>query len=891
MLVAEYLKLRKLQDFLISLLVLAFIGSGVQANAQTSNSDAELLLHVSSPDWREQIIYFVMIDRFADGNPDNNDQNVNLYRPTTLDYYNGGDIEGITEQLQYIKQLGATAVWLTPPNANLWWSESAQSAGYHGYWARNFVEVDEHYGTLESYKMLSNKLHRNNMYLIQDVVTNHTGEFFNYRGDYDPSDTTKNYQILKKNVPTSAPTQSPFHLNDRLNPEHVIADIYHWSPEISNYQDPNQEVNYQLSGLNDLNTSNPVVREALKESFSFWIEEVGVDSFRLDTAKYVETDFLADFMHSSTGVLATARKTGRDNFKVFGEIFETSPPFTAKAENKIKKYFGSKQAPILNGVIGFPLYKTIEDVFRSGQPTRQLSYRLNAQMGMYRDPFMVLNFIDNHDTKRFQTPGNLLATKQALALILTVPGIPVIYQGDEQPIMQSRQAMFKGGYLSETDQYDSSSELYQTIKELSKIRKSNEALTKGNIKILADNETTAGLFAFQRNYQDQRIVVLFNTAEESRLLANVDFGLQDSETLQLLYSNNTDRVNSKEILGSTSPIQIDRKTNGVTAIVDGRAIRVYKIIKKTDTRIDNNQQENRNTILINHPANLTIQNDNLILTGTTSIPNSQLMVIRNGRVELSDTVSSNASGDWKLPIYNQDYGRSKRSIQLFSSEYASVSERIDITLQNTNIDFSKTWKDAVNDDKGRGSDYLKPLETTYDQQMDIRSVKLLSGGKTLEITIEMGELRSDWIASNEFDHVVFNIFFDLPYQQGKRVLPQLHGMAPDGFLWDFGHKVYGWENIVYSKSKSSKNQLGDTVAWSPSLEVDHENNKLTVKYNANEFNIENWNQVNIYLSTWDVAGEGDYRTINKRPSRWQFSNSSGNGSYILDETEVLKIDY
>src|SRR5688572_2144859 len=119
----------------------------------------ELLLHVPSPNWADQVIYFVMLDRFADGDPSNNDQGAGEFDPTVNSHYSGGDLQGVIDRLDYIQGLGATAVWITPPVANQWWDPLAEFSGYHGYWARNFKEVDAHYGDLETYQALSDALH------------------------------------------------------------------------------------------------------------------------------------------------------------------------------------------------------------------------------------------------------------------------------------------------------------------------------------------------------------------------------------------------------------------------------------------------------------------------------------------------------------------------------------------------------------------------------------------------------------------------------------------------------------------------------------------------------------------------------------------------------------
>ncbi|MDE2047318.1 MAG: alpha-amylase, partial [Betaproteobacteria bacterium] len=138
----------------------------------TSTPAAPLLLHVPAPDWRDQIIYFVVTDRFDDGDPANNDQGAHEYDPRDNGKYSGGDLAGLTRRLGYIQGLGATAVWITPPVANQWWDPLAQSSGYHGYWASDFSRVDAHLGTLADYQRLSDALHRRGMYLVQDIVVN-----------------------------------------------------------------------------------------------------------------------------------------------------------------------------------------------------------------------------------------------------------------------------------------------------------------------------------------------------------------------------------------------------------------------------------------------------------------------------------------------------------------------------------------------------------------------------------------------------------------------------------------------------------------------------------------------------------------------------------------------
>ena len=135
-----------------------------------------------SPDWRDQVIYFLMTDRFDNGDPANDDQHAGEFDPADGAKYNGGDLRGVERRLDYIRGLGATAIWMTPPVASQWWNTVANYGGYHGYWAQDFMAVDAHLGDLADYQRLSKAIHGAGMYLVQDIVLNHTGSYFDYDG-------------------------------------------------------------------------------------------------------------------------------------------------------------------------------------------------------------------------------------------------------------------------------------------------------------------------------------------------------------------------------------------------------------------------------------------------------------------------------------------------------------------------------------------------------------------------------------------------------------------------------------------------------------------------------------------------------------------------------------
>ena len=269
------------------------------AALQASAQDSELMLHVPSPDWRDQVIYFALTDRFDDGDPANNDQGVGEYDPRQGHMYSGGDIAGIRRRLDYVQALGATAVWMTPPVLNQWHDKTHGFFGYHGYWASHFKRVDPHVGTLAEYRQLSDALHRRGMYLVQDVVVNHTANFFSYGDDWRADDPAAGYRPNTGSIPDPRPLQSPFDLNDPRRAADRAAAIYHWTPEIRDVTVRDEELNFQTSGLDDINTESPRARQALRDSFGYWIREVGVDAFRIDTAYHVPPEYFEDFLYAT----------------------------------------------------------------------------------------------------------------------------------------------------------------------------------------------------------------------------------------------------------------------------------------------------------------------------------------------------------------------------------------------------------------------------------------------------------------------------------------------------------------------------------------------------------------------------------------------------------------
>ncbi|SHH40090.1 alpha-amylase family glycosyl hydrolase [Thermosipho atlanticus] len=799
--------------------------------------------------WQDKVIYFIMIDRFNDGNPTNNDQGYKEYNPKDGAKFSGGDLEGIIQKIDYIKGLGVDGIWITPPVANQWWDPWVNYGGYHGYWARNFKQVDEHFGTLEDYKMLAKVLHENGMALIQDIVVNHVGNYFRFRNG--------KFELNRNSIPTSAPTQYPFNLNNFDDPEQKNMNIYHWTEDIKDYKDPKQRLNNQLSGLDDLNTENPIVRKALKDSYKYWIKEVGVDGFRVDTAMYVPKDFWRDFFLSENGIYSV-----KDNFISFGEVWLTSKPLNNDAEKEISSYFDNG----FNAMLDFPLNEEIKRVIKGGQPTKYLAYRLEKRNELLNKGLLV-TFIDNHDMERFLNGTQPVVLEQALLFLMTIPGMPVIYYGTEQYFTETRASMFKNGWGSKNiDHFNQESDIYKFLKKAIAFRKQNPATRYGKVKPIY-SEKTSGILIYLLESEEQKLLVVMNTANEKKI-ANVKTDLEEGTILKPIYN----------FRGQSYNITI--KNGGqLSIIVPERSLVVYEISNEKAEVKDVNFD-----FTVNLENNMVIK-DEFVVEGKT---NAKIVYIyidgkynSKKKIEVEDGKFS-----FLIDPYKFDPGEHKI---LFKLRGKSIKEIKYLEEMNFYIDIQKkelTFAlDPVNDDKGPFGRYLYPTDPSFKRQMDIVGAKVEKIGSTLILYIKPRNLTTSWNPPNGFDHVTYQIFIDVPTKKGARVLPFQNYEIED---WDYEIFVTGWSSAMYSAEGASAKKFGNQIL-SPDVSVDNGWVKIIIKGYAFD-NPESFNNWKIYITSWDYDGvEARFRPIYKEPKAYVIGGGKETDPYIMDDiTLILK---
>lgn len=815
-----------------------------------------------SPNWEDQIIYFVMIDRFANGDTSNDvltDSGIESGMVNSK--YNGGDIQGLIDQLDYIKELGATAIWVTPPVANQWWDGSVNYGGYHGYWARHFKKVEEHFGDLELYKKLVEEAHKKGLYVIQDIVANHTGNFLIYKNG--------KYYLNDQSVPTNKPEQYPFNMNDYNDPEQRKLNIYHWPSEIKN---PNQ-YNTEFSQLDDLNTENPLVIEALKDSYTFWIEEADIDGFRVDTAIYVPNEFWEEFLNGKNGIYEIAQKVEKNDFLTYGEAWITPQPFTNVAEKSLNEYMEIG----FNSMLDFPLQTDIKRVFKEGKPPSYLEYRLNQREIMYKDPSRMITFIDNHDMDRFLKGSDINSLKQALTFIFTIPGIPTIYYGTEQNFVETRAAMFQQGFASGgVDHFDTTTPTFQYIKELTELRKNIPTFRYGRVEVLFADELGPGPFIYKVKNESKSYIILMNTSSNKKHATDVDLGIDEGTVLKPILVNN---MINKEIVYS-SPLNI---------LLNGKTIGIFEVTNE----IKPVQEEEVSVEITNLEEGQTFS-DNFVLKGTASNAKSiQVIVDREGEEYAKLNLTQKQNESWEIPINISDFTPGQHNI--FVKAYGRTPLIVDYS-ESYNINFDipmvtiKVVEDPLGDDKGPNGTYFYPKDPTFNKQMDIRKVELIQIGTMLRMVVTMENVTDIWNSANGFDHVTFQIYFDDPDKKGAVELPFQNATMPNNLDWDYEVYATGWGISLFSSENSSANKYGDPITPAPTTQVNKQENQISFMIPLSTLGTNNLSGWTIYITTYDYDGiEGVLRPLSPNGGPWSFGGGNPTDPKIMDDV-LIKID-
>ncbi|WP_422247940.1 alpha-amylase family glycosyl hydrolase [Sphingobium sp.] len=545
-------------------------GAMMMAAAMPAGADTLNDLRARTPD--QEIVYFVLPDRFANGDPKNDrggltgDRLATGYDPASRGFYHGGDLKGLTAKLDYIQGLGATAIWLAPifKNKPVQGGKGQESSGYHGYWVTDFTTVDPHFGTDADFKALVDAAHARGMKVYMDIIANHTADVIQYAESPTsaaPYRSKADYPWSRKGGATGAPINSGF-AGDRdasaanwaklTDPGFAYTPVvpkgedkvkapawlndpiyYHnrgdtdWKGESSQYGD--------FVGLDDLATEDPRVVAGFIDIYKGWIDRFGIDGYRIDTARHVNAEFWRAFIPA---IRAHAADKGIPNFHVFGEVA------TGDYDPALLASWTRNAA--FPAVLDFAFMRAAVDA-ASGKRGTDMLARMVEDDGLYEGgkaaALQLPTFLGNHDAGRFgwflrqQNPA--MNDAEALArdmlghaMLLTLRGVPTLYYGDEQGFagkgndQQARQDMFASkvaeynadsliGTAATTarDNFEAGHPLYREIARLARIRRETPALSRG-ATILRASSDKPGLFAVSRidPLTGREVVLAFNTS-------------------------------------------------------------------------------------------------------------------------------------------------------------------------------------------------------------------------------------------------------------------------------------------------------------------------------------------------------------------------------------------
>jgi len=553
-----------------------------QGLSQDKTAKASKLTPYQQRDFQDEVFYFVLPDRFYNGDESNDlgaaagDKKRALSRggldKTHKGMYHGGDLAGLTKKLSYLDNMGITAIWLTPVLRNQ--AMQAGTSGYHGYWILDFTEIDPHLGSNEDLKHFIEQAHMRNIKVFFDIITNHTADVIKYKechGEDGLGWIVKGNDCPFKSLAQLAEGDSytpliPAGRENLKTPSWLNnIDVYnnqgdsHWVGESS--------VRGDFAGLDDVDTDSDKVVTGMVDIYKAIIDEFKPDGFRIDTVKHVNMEFWQTF---SPALMAHAKTQGISNFTMYGEVYSFEPEILSRFTVEGK----------LPSVLDFALQGALQKTLIEQQGTDVLA-TLFAKDHFYQTTHdgientnanQLVNFSGNHDMGRFayslkQSKHNYSESEQiqrnllAHAMLYFSRGVPVIYYGDEQgfvgdggdqgsrqDMMPSKVASYNDDDLLATDKttaadnFDNSHLFYQSFTQYAELYQKYPALRFGKQSTIYAQDKP-GVFAISRSHtlsvkgenKEQELLVVFNTANHVESLNVLISRMHRYKNTKLLY--------------------------------------------------------------------------------------------------------------------------------------------------------------------------------------------------------------------------------------------------------------------------------------------------------------------------------------------------------------------
>jgi neopullulanase len=456
---------------------------------------------------KDDVMYLIMPDRFANGDTANDDpaEAKGYYDRQKARGFHGGDLKGVTQHLPYLKDLGVTALWLTP-----FWKNADD---YHGYGVTDMYAVDPHFGTMRDYQDFVSASHSQGIKFFFDYVVNHTG----------PDHVWAKHPPLATWLHGTPEKHPPFD--------------YHFEYLVDPHAPPQEWENitegWFADRLPDLNVDDPHVAKYLLDNAVWWMETGGVDGLRLDTFPYSSRKFWS-YWH-------------RELFRIYphtntiGEVYNFDPTITSFFEGGKKSWDGLDDG--LSTMFDFPMQSTIREVVIRDKPAASLQKTMRYD-SLYLRPDELVTFIGNHDQKRFMSEEGASAEKlkAAFGLMMTLRGIPQLYSGDEIAMTggddPENRHDFPGGWQDDTQnafteqgRTPEQQQVFSYLRSMIALRKEHAALREGHQWTIGAGEK---YFVYLRDDGNEKVLIVFNQGDQALKLGLKDTPMDSARTLEPL---------------------------------------------------------------------------------------------------------------------------------------------------------------------------------------------------------------------------------------------------------------------------------------------------------------------------------------------------------------------
>lgn len=493
------------------------------------------------------VIYLMMPDRFANGNPDNDTiegmlESADRSNPQRRQ---GGDIQGVVDNLDYIKDLGISAIWFTPLFEN---DMTTKYGAYHGYAATDLYKVDRRFGSNEEYKAMIETVHENGMKVIMDMIHNHIGDQHWWMKDLPTKDWVHDFEKLGQTNFRGAVASDPY---------------------ASEFDSRKLVDGWFVPEMPDLNQDNELLTDYLIQNTLWWIEYTGVDGIRMDTYVYPDKDYMARW---SKEVLEAY-----PGFNIVGEAWVNTvagEAYWQEDKDGVDDGYDSELPSLTDFQFAFAVRKAFNEDFGWTEGLSQLYYVLSQDF-LYSDPMKNVTFLDNHDMSRFfeHIEKREAEFKMALAWLMTTRGTPQIYYGTELMMGHEnrggddeawRQTM-PGGFPNDSrsvftkeGRTQKENEIHEYTKKLIHWRNSSPAIHEGKLVHFIPQDN---MYVYFRVHKDQTVMVVMNNNEENKTLERARFAeiLDKFKSGQNVINNRTIDLSSDFSVSAKSTVILELK--------------------------------------------------------------------------------------------------------------------------------------------------------------------------------------------------------------------------------------------------------------------------------------------------------------------------------------------